>query len=131
MEIRRRGAVLGAGLRTGEGVTASAAGRTALITGGGNGLGRAIARALAGQGARVLLTGRHRDKLETVNAEIGAKPAGENAPGTRVGVCDTSNPESVAALAEEFADEHISILVNNAGIAGPVAPLVEIDPADW
>ena len=49
----------------------------------------------------------------------------------RVEVADTSDPESVAVLARRLADEEISILVNNAGIAGPVAPLVDIEPNDW
>lgn len=99
------------------------AGRTALVTGAGNGLGRAIARALAGQGARTLLVGRTRSTLDSVAEEIGAA--------TRVGVCDTSDAGSVTGLAEQFADEEISILVNNAGIAGPVAPLTDIEPAEW
>ena len=98
-------------------------GRTALVTGAGNGLGRAIARTLAGGGARVLLAGRRRDKLAGVAAEIG--------PAARIGVCDTSDEASVAALAAEFSGEQVSILVNNAGIAGPVAPLVDISVADW
>ncbi|WP_133916356.1 SDR family NAD(P)-dependent oxidoreductase [Streptomyces sp. NBC_00582] len=99
------------------------AGRTALVTGAGNGLGRAIALALAEQGARVLLTGRTKTTLEDVAAEIGTD--------ARVGVCDTSDPHAVTALAEEFADEEISILVNNAGIAGPVASLTDIEPEEW
>ena len=97
--------------------------RTALVTGAGNGLGRAIALALAAQGARVLLCGRQRDKLDKVAAEIG--------PAARTGVCDTSDEDSVAALAAGFAGEQVSILVNNAGIGGPVAPLTDIAVADW
>jgi NAD(P)-dependent dehydrogenase (short-subunit alcohol dehydrogenase family) len=98
-------------------------GRTALVTGAGNGLGRAIALALAAEGVRVLLIGRRREKLEAVSTELAIEG--------RIGVCDTSDEASVAALAAELADEQVSILVNNAGIAGPVAPLVDIDASQW
>lgn len=98
-------------------------GRTALVTGAGNGLGRAIALTLAARGSRVLLAGRHDSTLAKVAAAIGHS--------ARIGVCDTSDEDSVAALAAEFADEQISILVNNAGIGGPVASLVDIPVADW
>ena len=98
-------------------------GRTALITGAGNGLGRAIAIGLAARGARVLLVGRQAEKLESVREEIGGA--------ARIGTCDTSSSEAVEALAEEFGDESVSILVNNAGVAGPVAPLIDIAPSDW
>lgn len=99
------------------------AGRTALVTGAGNGLGRAISLALAGEGARVVLVGRTAENLEAVAREIGGR--------ARCAVADTADPASVAALREELADEDISVLVNNAGVAGPVAPLVDIDAADW
>jgi NAD(P)-dependent dehydrogenase (short-subunit alcohol dehydrogenase family) len=98
-------------------------GRTAVVTGAGNGLGRAIAARLAAEGARVVLTGRDRGKLKAAATEIDAD--------TRVETVDTSSPDSVTQLAAALADEDVSILVNNAGIAGPVAPLWEIDPADW
>jgi NAD(P)-dependent dehydrogenase (short-subunit alcohol dehydrogenase family) len=99
------------------------AGRTALVTGAGNGLGRAIAAALSGAGARVILTGRDRTKLDAVAAEIGSD--------TRVATVDTSAEGSVAALADTLSDESISILVNNAGIAGPVAPLTDVPVDEW
>jgi NAD(P)-dependent dehydrogenase (short-subunit alcohol dehydrogenase family) len=99
------------------------AGRTALVTGAGNGLGRAISIALAAHGARVVLTGRNNDKLAAVAEEIGAAARPE--------VCDSANELSVARLADALADEQISILVNNAGVAGPVAPLTDITVAEW
>jgi NAD(P)-dependent dehydrogenase (short-subunit alcohol dehydrogenase family) len=105
------------------GVQAALAGRTAVVTGAGNGLGRAIAVALAAAGARVVLSGRRRSALEAVAAQIGDR--------ARVETCDTSSPASVAALAAALAGEQVSILVNNAGIAGPVAPLVDIEPGEW
>ncbi|MFP5281836.1 MAG: SDR family oxidoreductase, partial [Actinomycetes bacterium] len=98
-------------------------GRTALVTGAGNGLGRAIARALAARGARTILVGRNADKLVSVADEIG--------PAARVEVADVASEASVAALAERVADEEVSILVNNAGIAGPVAALVDIAVGEW
>lgn len=98
-------------------------GRTALVTGGGNGLGRAIAVALSQAGARVVVTGRNRDTLEET---VAALPG----PG-RAAVCDVADPGSVAALAGELAGEEISVLVNNAGVAGPVKPLVEVSPEEW
>ena len=99
------------------------AGRTALVTGAGNGLGRAISAELVACGARVILVGRGRGKLEAVQSELGSQ--------TLVAVCDTSSHTDVARLAETVADETVSILVNNAGIAGPVAALTDIDAAAW
>jgi NAD(P)-dependent dehydrogenase (short-subunit alcohol dehydrogenase family) len=107
-------------------VTANIAGRAALVTGAGNGLGRAIALALAAEGARVIAVGRDQRKLAVVAGEIAG--AGGSA---RVAVCDVSSARSVSALKDEVAGEGVSILINNAGIAGPVAPLTEIDPDAW
>jgi NAD(P)-dependent dehydrogenase (short-subunit alcohol dehydrogenase family) len=101
----------------------SLAGRTALITGGGNGLGAAIARSLHGGGAEVVLVGRRAEPLRQVCTEL--------SPRARWFPCDVSDPASVAALAEKLIDTEISIVVNNAGVAGPVAPLTEIAVADW
>jgi len=105
----------------------SLAGRTALITGGGHGLGAAIARSLHEAGAEVVLVGRRAELLEQVCAELGSR--------ARWAVCDVANPTSVSSLAEELvggpAAAEISILINNAGVAGPVAPLTEIEVDDW
>ena len=99
------------------------AGRTALVTGAGNGLGRAIAMALGGAGARLILTGRDRAKLGVVATTLGSD--------TVVATVDTSAESSVSALAETLSNESVSILVNNAGIAGPVAPLTDVSVEDW
>ncbi|MEU6407821.1 SDR family oxidoreductase [Microbispora sp. NPDC046933] len=96
-------------------------GRTALVTGAGNGLGRAVAVALAREGARVVLVGRTAATLNDTCTLTGG----------RAEVCDVSDPASVATLASALADETVSILVNNAGIAGPVKPLWEVEPAEW
>ena len=107
------------------------AGRTALVTGAGNGLGRAIALALAGAGARVILTGRTSGTLrETAGLIAGRCPSGD--PGSvRVARADVSAPESVDALRDSLAGEDIDLLVNNAGICGPVKAITEISPPDW
>lgn len=100
-------------------------GRTALVTGGGSGLGAAIARALHAEGARLVLTGRTEHTLEAVAASLGDRVL------TRV--CDAASPTGADELAADLADagEEVSILVNNAGIPGPVAPLTEIGAAEW
>lgn len=97
--------------------------RTALITGGGSGLGSSIARHVSAAGARVIVVGRNRANLERVVGELGRDVRGEP--------CDTSDERSVGRLASALADESIDILINNAGIAGPVAPLVEVGLSEW
>ncbi|MBR7834393.1 SDR family oxidoreductase [Actinospica durhamensis] len=99
--------------------------RTALVTGAGNGLGRAIALGLARAGAEVVLVGRTRATLEETRALLPDPSLG------RVAVCDVAAEAEVAALREELAELEIGILVNNAGIGGPVRPLVEIETAEW
>ncbi|MFF4507431.1 SDR family NAD(P)-dependent oxidoreductase [Streptomyces sp. NPDC001401] len=101
-------------------------GRTALVTGGGGPLGRAFALALAGAGARVILVGRGEQALADASARV-AEEGGK----ARTAVCDVSDPASVGRLAAELADEDVSLLVNNAGIAGPVRPLVDVEPDEW
>ncbi len=77
-----------------------------LITGGGRGIGRAIALTFAQHGARVVVAARTREQVEGVAREIGGNALAL--------VCDVSSSESVA---EMFADLKPDILVNNAGIA--------------
>jgi NAD(P)-dependent dehydrogenase (short-subunit alcohol dehydrogenase family) len=101
----------------------SLTGRTALVTGGGNGLGAAIGRSLHAAGAEVVLVGRRPEPLQHVCSQLGSR--------ARWSLCDVADPGSVTALADRLADAEISILVNNAGVAGPVAPLTDIDVAEW
>lgn len=101
----------------------SLVGRTALVTGGGNGLGAAIARALHAAGAAVVVAGRRTEPLAALCAELGERAQWR--------ACDVAEPDSVAALAASLADVEVSILVNNAGVAGPVAPLTEITVEEW
>jgi NAD(P)-dependent dehydrogenase (short-subunit alcohol dehydrogenase family) len=101
-------------------------GRTALVTGAGNGLGRSITLALTAAGVRVVAVGRSAANLEET-AELAAIAGGD----VRTATVDVSDPSSVDALSDRLADEVISILVNNAGVAGPVAPLVDVQPGDW
>jgi NAD(P)-dependent dehydrogenase (short-subunit alcohol dehydrogenase family) len=80
--------------------------KVALITGGGRGIGRAIALTFAQHGARVAVAARTREQVETVAQEIGGNAVAL--------VCDVANPDQVAQI---FADIKPDILVNNAGIA--------------
>ncbi len=98
-------------------------GRTAVVTGGGSGLGAAIARALHAAGAHVVVVGRDAEKLGRVVDELGSQ--------ARALTCDVADPASVDALREQLAGTEVSILVNNAGIPGPVAALTDIDVTDW
>lgn len=88
-------------------------GRTAVITGGGTGLGRAFTLALAQRGATVWITGRRREPLQETAALH---------PAVRTFEGDVAEPGSMAALAAAL-DGPVHILVNNAAILGPVADL--------
>ena len=86
-------------------------GKVALITGASGGIGSAIARALHGQGATVVLSGTRSDALETVRAELGGRAF--------IAACNLADKDRVEALpktAETAAGAPIDILVNNAGI---------------
>lgn len=102
------------------------AGRTMLVTGAGSGLGRAITLGLVARGARVVAVGRDRARLDGVAAEADGLPGS-----VRVETVDVAEPASVDALAAALADEEVEVLVNNAGVPGPVAPLVDVEPDDW
>jgi NAD(P)-dependent dehydrogenase (short-subunit alcohol dehydrogenase family) len=93
------------------------AGRTALVTGGSQGLGRALGGALAGAGARVALVARHQGPLATAVAEIRA--AGGEAHAI---VADVADKEAAAAIAGQAAAllGPVDLLVNNASTLGPV-----------
>ena len=104
-------------------------GRIVLITGGGRGIGRAIARAYAAEGARLALVARTAAELEEtarlVNEQHGAEAV--------TFVADVSNREEVdRAVAQALAHYGaIDVLVNNAGNIGPVNTVWNSDPEDW
>ncbi|HKG11750.1 MAG TPA: SDR family NAD(P)-dependent oxidoreductase [Pyrinomonadaceae bacterium] len=91
--------------------------RTAFITGGGRGIGRAVALAFAREGARVFVVARTASQVERVAEEIRAERGG---PSASHGVCDVSDSGSVARAfseAREFFGRGADVLVNNAGVA--------------
>lgn len=101
--------------------------QTALITGAGRGIGRAVALAFAGQGCSVALVARTRDELEAVAAEVSALNGR-----ALVLPCDVADPgavqEVVGATLEAFGN--VDILVNNAGYAC-FKPVWELSLEDW
>ena len=99
-------------------------GKTAIVTGGGSGIGRATAQRFAKEGARVLIAGRRQSKLEEDAASDG---------NIAYVVADLTKSEDVAKLVEEAKkrfDGRLDILVNNAGWC-PVQSIKEITLADY
>lgn len=88
-------------------------GKVIVITGAGDGLGRALARRFAKDGETVILLGRTLSKVEAVANEIGAPHVAIE--------CDVANPQSVEAAFAQIAKsfDHIDVLINNAGIYTP------------
>jgi NAD(P)-dependent dehydrogenase (short-subunit alcohol dehydrogenase family) len=104
------------------------AGKVAVITGGGKGIGRAIALLFAKEGAKVLLNGTTKDAIEAVAAEING--SGGEAKTFHADIADEDNVKRMMETAlTEFGK--IDILVNNSGIAGPTAPVVKVNLEDW
>jgi NAD(P)-dependent dehydrogenase (short-subunit alcohol dehydrogenase family) len=103
-------------------------GQVALVTGGGRGLGRHFAQAMASAGASVALVARSSDQLdETLRLIIEAGGQALAFPGD---VTDGLFVENVVGEVEQ-RQGHIDILVNNAGVAPPVGPLWETNPEQW
>jgi NAD(P)-dependent dehydrogenase (short-subunit alcohol dehydrogenase family) len=101
--------------------------RTVIVTGGGQGIGRAIAERFAAEGADVLVTGRRRAPLDEVVAAIAAGGGRAWAE-----VADVGEEADVARVVEAAKARwgRIDVLVNNAGIADET-PFLEIEPESW
>ncbi|MCA1369578.1 SDR family oxidoreductase [Bradyrhizobium sp. BRP14] len=107
----------------------SGEGKIALVTGGGTGVGRGIAKALNAEGYSLVITGRRPDVLERTAGEIAAETGGR----VRAIVCDVGNPDQVAALFGAIQAEfgRLDLLVNNAGSNVPPVPLEEVTFEQW
>jgi NAD(P)-dependent dehydrogenase (short-subunit alcohol dehydrogenase family) len=92
-------------------------GKTAFVTGGGRGIGRAIAVAFAREGARVFVVARTAAEVERVAAEVRAEFGGAGAGHAACDVADADSVERAFQSAREFFGRGPDILVNNAGIA--------------
>ena len=102
--------------------------RVAIVTGGGRGIGKAIAEGFAAEGARVVVTARTADEVADVAHEIVLK--GGEAIGV---VCDVSDETSVRQLVDEAVSQcgRVDVLVNNAAINLPNIDLVDMEPDAW
>jgi NAD(P)-dependent dehydrogenase (short-subunit alcohol dehydrogenase family) len=97
---------------------------TAIVTGAGSGIGRACAIALAGEGARVALVGRRRERLEETSREIGESG--------HVLAADVSHKDEIARVIEETV-EHFgapNVLLNNAGVLH-IGTAEQVTEAEW
>jgi NAD(P)-dependent dehydrogenase (short-subunit alcohol dehydrogenase family) len=103
-------------------------GQIALITGGGRGFGKAIAKAFAAAGAAVTITARTTKQIDATVAEI--KAAGGNAFAVPGDVTNRKDVERVVSAAHRHFGP-ATLLVNNAGLAGPFGPIGTLDPDEW
>jgi NAD(P)-dependent dehydrogenase (short-subunit alcohol dehydrogenase family) len=106
-------------------------GRTAIITGASEGLGREIAKAYVAAGASVVLCARSADKIEEARADVAALAAsGQTVQAFTADVSEPADVERVCAGALERLGR-VHILVNNAGVYGPIGPIEAVDWAAW
>lgn len=103
-------------------------GRVAMVTGGGRGIGRAVALELAGLGAAVALLARSTGELAAVAAEIAA--LGGRAVALSIDVADGAEVEAAVAEIEQALGP-VDILINNAAVLGPLEPTATGDPEEW
>jgi NAD(P)-dependent dehydrogenase (short-subunit alcohol dehydrogenase family) len=104
------------------------AGQVALVTGGSRGIGRVLAQSLAAAGAAVAVTARSQDQLAETVALV------QRQDGRALAVpADVANDADVNRMVAEVTRTlgPVDLLVNNAGLWGPIAPLWEADPDDW
>jgi NAD(P)-dependent dehydrogenase (short-subunit alcohol dehydrogenase family) len=106
-------------------------GRAALVTGGSQGLGLAIAEAFVAAGASVVISGRGEGALREAARHLSEQAGHGQRVLTRTG--DVSRPEDVAGLVDFSIDAlpHLDIVVNNAGIYGPKGVIEEVDWLEW
>jgi NAD(P)-dependent dehydrogenase (short-subunit alcohol dehydrogenase family) len=104
------------------------AGKVAIVTGGATGIGRAIAMRLAGEGAMVTVADVNEGFATQTERDI--RDAGGHA---RFVPCDVSQSSDVQAMIDTVIGEHqrIDVLVNNAGIPGPLVPVDELAEDAW
>jgi len=103
-------------------------GQVAVITGGGRGIGAAIAQKLASEGAMAVLCGRKTAPLESTAAAI-SKAGGK----AHVAECDVVDLVSVESVAERVKVNfgRVDVLVNNAGVGSFASPLHQLPPDSW
>lgn len=102
--------------------------KVAVVTGGGSGIGLAMARIFAANGYSVVITGRDAKRLQKATANISAdKKQATGIP------CDVRDPASVEKLFREIGKQHsvIDVLINNAGVAHALAPVDQLSIETW
>src|SRR5690349_8929024 len=109
--------------------TGRLANKTALITGGGRGIGRGIALRFAREGARVALVQRDRASVEATASEISA----QGGIALALGDTDVGQPDQVTRAVETTIEQfgHIDILINNASIAGYSGGFLDLPFETW
>jgi NAD(P)-dependent dehydrogenase (short-subunit alcohol dehydrogenase family) len=95
-----------------------------LVTAGASGIGREFVRAFAAKGAGVFVSDIDSKALDTLAREV---------EGLVTGICDNSKRSDIEAMVPAAAEAlgGLDVLINNAGIAGPTAPVEETDPDEW
>jgi 3-oxoacyl-[acyl-carrier protein] reductase len=108
------------------------ASRVAIVTGGTRGIGRAVVRALAGDGWAVVLTGREAERVEATARDLGGGGGGGGGGPVLGVVADIARGEDVQRMVSQAQERfgRIDLLVNNAGITRD-ALLVRMKDADW
>jgi NAD(P)-dependent dehydrogenase (short-subunit alcohol dehydrogenase family) len=102
--------------------------KISIITGGGRGIGKAMAKRFAEEGSIVILAGRSNEELESAIEEI------KNIGGNGIFIqADISRISDVQSLVKKVIEKYskIDILVNNAGIIIPIGPIHEVNVEDW
>jgi len=98
--------------------------RKVLVTAGASGIGKQIAAAFIGSGADVYTCDINAEALKSAAAEL---------KGLKTGICNVGDRAQIERMVADAAKElgGIDVLVNNAGISGPTAPVQEVDPDQW